>query len=73
MFAPAPFESPASNAAAVRWVRTRDGWEKDVWARRLKVDNPGLHPAGIAAGLLLASMVALGGFRPIRAAKRTQS
>lgn len=71
-------ESPAAETPVVRratagaalapagdWVRTKDGWERASWRSVRPRRFP--HPAIVASFLLLASLLALVAFSPIRA------
>jgi hypothetical protein len=52
-------QGSAKPQAAVRWVRTVDGWERpDVWSLQ-GAGGPALHPLVLAAGQGLLSVLGL--------------
>ena len=56
-------ESARPRSLAPAWVRTADGWERpNAWLATAP-DVPRLHPAIVAAGQGLASLLALVAFR----------
>lgn len=50
--------------STIQWVRTADGWERPAhWETTSPVEQPGLHPAVVAAGQGLFSVLALVAFQ----------
>lgn len=72
MFQPAGPTGQDVSREAVRWVRTRDGWEKAVWLRPSAVYQPRLHPLVVGAGLTLAAVLALLSFPAVPQGNRSQ-
>jgi hypothetical protein len=56
-------ESDVLRASTPAWVRTVDGWERPGAWRTSCANVPRLHPAVVAAGQGLASILALVAFR----------
>lgn len=48
---------------AVQWVRTADGWERTDHWHDTTIAEPRLHPAVVAAGQSLVSILGLIAFR----------
>lgn len=54
--------SATSSPPALDWVRTADGWERPVQWHKTVPHQPRLHPVVVAAGQILASVLALVAF-----------
>jgi hypothetical protein len=52
-----------SRPSPTSWVRTVDGWERPNLWHTSPAEPPRLHPAVVAAGQTLASLLALAVFR----------